>query len=146
MASLEEGNMPIRKAKQYSDRGSIKDLAIAIENGDNLEPTSFELRIQKLINFADTHNDNQLSAAMGFITTNYISDKDALPLSVYRIRQIVSNIKEKNPASIEELSDKISGYLNKDILTLEARAYINKREMVKNASLKKPVFWRVSKQ
>lgn len=139
--------MPIRSVKQKSDRGKLKDLVSSEDFQEaTLPPTSYELRIQRLYDFSLLNRDKTLQAALGFITTDYISDKNALPLSAYRLRQIVDEIKSKSFDSINMLSQQIGGYIN-DEIGAEAIAYLNtRRARVKTASVKKtPIFWRASK-
>jgi len=140
----------IRKIKQYSDRGSIKNIANAIVDGNfaitQLPPTASELRVQKLFEYAQKNNDKELQDATGFITTDYIGDKTALPLSVYRIRKIVDDIKSKSPGRIEQLSQEYSDCFPESLSDVLGKEYRNQKAMIKNASAQKyPLFWRVSK-
>ncbi len=137
--------MPFRTVNQQSDRGKIKDLAHSIEVTHNhgSPPTAFELRMKKLFEFAELCNDAALKDALGFITTDYIADKNAMPLIAYRLRKIVSDIKSKSPADFERLSQGFGGYMKQDEISKEAIAHI--KPLVKLASLKRtPVFRRVS--
>src|SRR5574337_649852 len=137
--------MVIRKVHQYSDRGSIKDL---INSATNLENTVTQLlpsdiRLQKLLEYANTYRDKDLLSSLGIITTDYISDKNALPLSVYRIRRMVSDIKAASP-NIDQLSRQIAACF-REPLSPEAIRYIQKRACIKTASIAKPpTFKRVS--
>jgi len=139
----------IKKVKQYSDRGSIKHIANAIVN-DNFSvaqpsPMPSELRMQKLFEFAYKNNDKELLAATGFITTDYIGDKTALPLSVYRIRKIVDDIKSKSSGEIDELSLKMQSCISLE-LNPDAQAYWNRQSILKIASVCKPLtFWRADR-
>jgi hypothetical protein len=140
--------MSIRAVKPRTDRGSIKDLAKPGEANDpEFMPHPSELRMKTLYEFAQLHKDNKLQSALGFITTDYISDKNALPLSIYRIRQIVDDIKSKSAGEIDKLSELFSRYM-KDEISSETIEYLNtKRAMVKNASVRKPpTFWRASRK
>jgi hypothetical protein len=140
--------MPIRNVKQQSDRGKIKDLARTIEIGESeVVPSAFELRMKKLFEFAQLTNNKDLQSVLGFITTDYISDKNALPLSAYRIRQVVADIKSKS-SEIDKLSQELNGFLNPLETTPEAEAYWkNKLALKKTASKKrKPPFWRASRK
>ncbi len=130
--------MPIRSVKQYSDRGKIKDLTGEPE----VPPTSFEQRAKRLFDY-----DKNLQTAAGFITTDYIADKNALPLSVYRIRQIVDDIKSKSSGAIDQLSQELSSCITVTMAP-EAQAYWDRRNtQVKTASVRKPpVFWRARKE
>lgn len=136
--------MPIRAVKQYSDRGKIKNLARAEDCYQPEEaPIPSELRMKRLVDFAESTKDKKLQSAMGFITTDYIADKNAIPLTAYRIRQVVADIKSRSSGQIDELSQEFQSCISfeKDP---EAEAYWNnKQAMVKNASVRKPpAFWR----
>lgn len=136
--------MPIRKVKPRSDRGSLKDLAVnSIDLESEMPPTSYEIRLKKLYEFAETYKDKALQAASGFITTNYIGDKNALPLSAFRIREMVNDIKSKSPDIINNLSQEMGGYIQ-DELSADAIAYLSKKR-IKIASKHQPSFWRASK-
>lgn len=82
--------MPIRRVKQYSDRGSIKNL----HNGDddNYPPTDLELRLKQLYEHAVATRDQNLSDSLGFITMNSHSID---PISVYRHREYVESLKAR---------------------------------------------------
>lgn len=137
--------MPIKTVKQRSDRGKIKDLVTLIEDKEiDLPPTSYEIRMKKLYEFAETYNNKELQLSLGFITTNYISDKNALPLSAYRIRQVVNDIKSKTPDLINQMSQQMGGYIQ-DEIGAEAIAYLTRKKRIKTASHCRPSFWRVSK-
>lgn len=138
--------MPIRRVKQQTDRGKIKDLVGANEPAEpQVKPLAFELRMKKLFEYAQLHKDQRLQSALGFITTDYISDKNALPLSVYRIRKIVDDIKSRSAGQIDQLSAEFMEYMT-DELSPEAIAYVTKRSRIKTASARKPpVFWRARK-
>jgi hypothetical protein len=140
--------MPIRTVKQRTDRGKIKDLAKPGEASEpESMPSSFELRMKRLYEYSQLNKDQGLQSALGFITTDYISDKNALPLSVYRIRKIVDDIKSKSAGQIDQLSQEFVGYMT-DELSPETIAYLNKkRARVKTASVRKPpIFWRASRK
>jgi hypothetical protein len=140
--------MPIRSVKQRSDRGSLKDLVnssvpptVVVE----VQPSASEIRLKKLYEFAQLHKDYKLQAGLGIITTDYIADKNALPLSIYRIKKTVDDIKAKSPGKIEKLQEQFDGIFG-EVLSQEALDYISKgRIRVKTASVRKPVFWRASK-
>lgn len=135
--------MPIRRVKQYSDRGSIKNLSKDAE--PELPPEPFELRMKEMYEFAVLNKDKQLQAQTGFITTDYIGDKTVLPLSAYRIRQVVADIKAREPG-IEQFTEELG-----QCITFEtepaARAYWDRKNaLTKTASKRKaPVFRRVSR-
>lgn len=139
--------MPIRTVKQHTDRGKIKDLARPFEVVEQeAAPSSFELRMKNLFEFAQLCKDTGLQSALGFITTDYIADKNALPLSAYRIRQMISDIKSKSPEAIDRLSQDLAGYMKADEIGQDAIDYITKRKRIKTASARKPpVFRRVIK-
>jgi hypothetical protein len=148
--------MPTRPTRQYSERGSLKDIKAQNEeaqafpyevNSITLEPTPLELRLQKLYDFSKKNNDQNLLAASGFITTDYIADKNAMPLSVYRLRKTIDDIKSRSPGQIESLCQDFMTCLTPVELTSESNAYWkNKLAMVKTASIRKPpVFRRVSR-
>lgn len=135
--------MPIRRVKTPSERGSIKDIAA----GDTpyFPPEPFELRAKQLFEHGALTNNKELQAATGFITTDYIADKNALPLSAYRIRQVVADIKSKSPDHIEQLSQEMEACISFE-KSPEAVAYWkNKEARVKTASVRKTPFRRVSK-
>lgn len=133
--------MPIRKVKQSSDRGSIKNLD---ERHDSEIPlTSSEQRLKAIYDRAKQSNDAGILEGLGFITTDYVHDKDALPLTVYRIKQIVADIKSKSSEPIDQFGQELSKIFKIEH-TIESDAYWEKRKMVKSASITKPpVFRRV---
>lgn len=147
--------MAIRTVKQRSDRGSIKDIKASNEEVQefpyaithkNLDPTKTELRLQKLYEFAQHNNDADLLSATGFITTNYIADKNALPLSIYRLRKTVDDIKSKSGNRINEWAAELSGCFTESLSDALGQEYTRFKSMVKNASPRKPPkFWRVDK-
>jgi len=136
--------MPIRSVPQRSDRGKIKDLSKDLLLDNDEPPTPYEIRLKKLYEFSETYNNKELQSSLGFITTNYISDKNALPLSVYRIRQLVNEIKSKSPDTINQLSQQIGRYIQ-DGISVYAMAYLAKKTLIKTASIKPRLFWRASK-
>lgn len=139
--------MPIRRVKQHSDRGSIKNLVPREINVTNIEtpPTPSELRFKRLYEYATTYKDTKLAQALGVITTDYIGDKSALPLSIYRIKQVVEDIKSKSGYEIEKLEQQFAEHLS-DPIEPELLNYLAGRKVrVKTASRRKPpVFRRVS--
>ena len=133
--------MPIRKVKQYSDRGKIKDLASKHES--EAPPLPSELRLKMLYEHAKQHNDTGILNALGFITTDYVADKNALPLIAYRIRQTVADIKSKSSEPIDKFGQELSKIFGIEH-TVESDAYWSHRKMVRTASVRKPsVFRRV---
>jgi hypothetical protein len=139
--------MAIRTIKQCTDRGSIKDLVAKAKDPivSELSPLPSELRMKKLYEYAQANKDNNLQEALGFITTDYISDKSALPLSVYRIRRIVDDIKSKSGDKIEQFSQQLSGCFEEKLSDVLGKEYIKQKAMIKKASNRKPPsFWRVN--
>jgi hypothetical protein len=135
--------MSIRAVKQYSDRGSIKDLAANAKDPYVPEeaPKASELRMKKLLEYAQ--QDKKMQSALGIITIDYIADKNALPLSVYRLRKIVDDIKSKSSEPIDQFGQELSKIFGIEH-TADSDAYWNNRKMVKSASVRKPpVFRRV---
>lgn len=136
--------MPTRRVKTYSDRGSIRDLGKTKPQEEEI-PTPAELRLKRLYEYAQVHRDSQLLSALGFITTDYISDKNALPLSIYRIRQIIGDIKKKSGSKIDELAQEFAVHFqnpHQDVINI----FLGLRSLEKIASPRKPpVFRRVSK-
>jgi len=137
--------MPIRKVKQYSDRGSIKDLASGSNKQESEVPfLPSELRLKKLYEYAKLHNDTGILTALGFITTDYVGNKNALPLTAYRIKQIVADISSRIGNKIQEWKN-ILDKIMPEPLSKEAQNYINLKNMIsKIASKKKPSFRRVA--
>jgi hypothetical protein len=133
--------MPIRKVKQYSDRGKIQDLASKQES--EAPPLPSELRLRRLYEYAKQHNDTGILNALGFITTDYVADKSALPLIAYRIRSVIADIKSKSGTKIQQMTEELQGCFGPP-LSKEAADYITVNKMVKVASKKMPpVFRRV---
>ena|SRR5574339_79868 len=133
--------MTFRKVKQYSDRGKIKDLASKHESEAEILPA--ELRLRRLYEYARQHNDRGILNTLGFITTEYVDDKSALPLIAYRIRQTVGDIKSKSSEPIDQFGQELSKIFGIEH-TVEADAYWNTKKVVKTASPRKPpVFRRV---
>jgi hypothetical protein len=107
-------------------------------------PTPFELKLKELYEYAQTYKNQEMLTALGFITTDYISDKNALPLSVYRLRQIVAECKSHSSRQIEALEKQFADHLGGKI-SAKASQYLNKQRLIKFASVRKPpVFRRVS--
>lgn len=137
--------MPIRKVKQNSDRGSIKDLAAGdLPANDPL--STAELRLQKLFNYSINNNDRALQSSLGIISVPNISKTNAMPIAVYHIRQIVDDIKSRSGAEINNLQQQFSEYITSEI-SPEDMKKLDKRAMIKTASKRKspfPIFRRVS--
>lgn len=145
---ISRDKMSIRVVKQYSDRGSLKDLVTKTKEPatSELKYLPSELRMKQLYEYAQLNKDSKLQAATGFITTDYISDKNALPLSIYRLRKIVDDIRSKSGGKIDELALQFSGCFDEKLSDVLGKEYIKQKAMVKTASGRKPpVFWRVSK-
>jgi hypothetical protein len=133
--------MTFRKVKQYSDRGKIKDLASKHESEAEFLPS--ELRLRRLYEYAKQHNDQGILNTLGFITTEYVEDKNALPLIAYRIKQVIADISSKSGDKIQKLKNEFEDCFSPP-LSAEASDYISRNQMIKSASLKKPpVFRRV---
>jgi hypothetical protein len=140
--------MPLRAVKQQTDRGSLKNLVHPQEAAVGLyqdPPTQTELRFKKLCEYAQGAKDRKMQQALGIITTDYISDKNALPLSVYRLRQIVADIKSRSAGQIEQLEKQFASHIGNEI-NQKVIDYTTRRWRIKTASVRKPpVFRRVSK-
>lgn len=125
--------MSFRKIKQYSDRGKIQDLANKHES--EAPPLPFEMRLKMLYEHAKNANNDSILKELGFITTDYIEDKNALPLTIFRLRQIVADIKSKSP-----VIDQLSVQLSKLLFGIDQPG----KKLVKSASRKLPIFRRVN--
>jgi len=134
--------MPIRHVKQNSERGSIKNLMQRQE--DEVELTSTEKRFKQLWDYACENKDVGIQNALGIITTDYIGDKNALPLSIYRIRKIVEDIKSRPGSRVSQLQEEFAGLIQDNVSPLLAEQMLQKK-MIKTAGKRKPpVFRRVS--
>jgi hypothetical protein len=127
--------MSIRKIKQYSDRGKIQDLTNKRES--EAPPLPSELRLKRLYEHAKSSNDQSILKELGFITTDYVEDKTALPLTIFRLRQTVADIKSKSPEI-----DRLSAQLSKLLFGMDIK-YQSGGLLVKYASRKLPIFRRV---
>lgn len=138
--------MPIRAVKPRSDRGSIKNIASPTAEEDVEPATPFELRLKQLYETSQVLRSKELQSASGFITTDYIADKNAIPLSAYRLRNVVSEIMSKNSVAINQLSQQMSGYIQ-DEIGAEAIAYITGRKILQKVASVRPApsFWRANK-
>ena len=133
--------MPIRNVKQYSDRGKIQDLNNKRES--EAPPLPSELRLQRLYEYAKKNNDHGILKELGFITTNYVSDKNALPLTIYRIRNIIADIKSKSGDKIQKMTEELRDCFESS-LSVKAADYLFTNKIVKVACRKMPpVFRRV---
>jgi hypothetical protein len=134
--------MSVRKVKQYSDRGRIQDLNNERES-EAPQLSSSELRLKRLYEYAMSTNDAGILSALGFITTDYVADKTALPLTIYRIKQIVADIKSKSGDKIEKMTEELQNCF-KFPVSQKAANYIYRNKMIKTAGRKDPpVFRRV---
>lgn len=133
--------MTFRKVKQYSDRGKIKDLASRQESEAKDSPS--EQRIRRLYEYAKLHHDDGILNALGFITTEYIEDKTALPLTIYRIKKIIADITSRSGENIQRIKNELAGCFGPPI-GIAAFAYIHKKQLIKTADRRPPVFRRVS--
>lgn len=140
--------MSIKRVKQRSDRGSIKDLVNSQEVSipTPRPATPAELRLKKLYEHAQNNKNHQMIAALGFITTDYIGDKNALPLSVYRIKQTVDKIKAQSNGKIDQLAQQFATFFKNEISseTISYLALGKARVKIANQN-KPPVFRRVIK-
>jgi hypothetical protein len=136
--------MSIRKVKQYSDRGKIKDLASRRVAESEAELLPSDQRLKRLYEYAKLHNDHGILGALAFITTEYVEDKNALPLTAYRLREMVANISKKSEDKICQLKIQLDECFG-DELSSEAISYINCRKLIKTASVRSPIFRRVRK-
>ena len=95
--------MSIRRVKQQSDRGSIRDLA----NGDDekLPPTEEELRLKKLYEHSLATRDDALLASLGLIAING-APKD--PIAIYRHKEYIDSLKEKLAEQIKQTADELA--------------------------------------
>lgn len=135
--------MPIRHVTQQSDRGSIKNLTQRQE--DEIEFTSTEKRFKKLWDLACNSKDTNFQRALGIITTDYIGDKTALPLSIYRLRKVIEDIKSRPGSRVAQLQKEFAGLIEDHVSPVVAEQVLHKK-LVKTASSRKPpVFRRVSK-
>jgi len=132
--------MPIRTVKQHSDRGKIKDL---VNQEPAIDPSPTELRMKKLFEYSQLNKDLGLESVLGFITTDYISDKNALPLSIYRLRKIVDDISSRPDSKVMQWRQQFEQVVFSEGLSREAQSYL-KKKLIKTASTNKPIFWRAS--
>lgn len=133
--------MSIRNVKQYSDRGKIQDLNNKRES--EAPPLPSELRLKRFYEYAEQHNDYGILNGLGFITTNYVSDKNALPLTIYRISNIVADIKSKSGDKIQKMTEELQDCFESS-LSVKASDYLFTNKIVKVACRKMPpVFRRV---
>lgn len=133
--------MPIRTVKHHSDRGSLKNI-VKDQEGNDIKPLPSELRLKKLFEYSKLHKNEKLLSALGFITTDYIEDKNAIPLSVYRLRKIVDDISSRPDSKISEIKNQLEQCFGA-VLSKAANDYLNQRKVIRKiASICRPSFWR----
>lgn len=103
-----------------------------------------EIRLKKLYEYAEKNRDNVLKESLGFITTDYIGDKNALPLSVYRLRKTVEDIKNHSAIKINQFTEQLYNLFPEKLSDILGKEYKNYKTMRKTAARKKVLFWRVS--
>ena len=131
-----------RRVKQYTDRGSIKDIQDRLNNSleEDLElpPTPEELQIQATYELAMVTRDQALIDSLGLIVMTG-STKD--PVSLYRHREYVNSLKAKFATQVEESKEELSQCLaqsEKDTpysVNMEARRTAYKQAMALAAVL-----------
>ena len=98
-----------RPVKQYTDRGSIKDIQNrvndSLEEDPELPPTPEDLRIQGLYELAMVTRDQALLDSLGLIVMTGPA-KD--PVALYRHREYVRGLKEKYAAKVEQSKEELS--------------------------------------
>jgi len=115
----------VRYHKSYSDRGKLSELSNRHEDQD-IPPTEFELRAREMYNISQISNDKSLEESLGFITfANYSGDPNMLPLSVFRLREIVNDISSHKSAEISKMFNEL-----KDIFPLPPEKPIKKKASV----------------
>jgi hypothetical protein len=112
--------MPIRTAKQHSDRGSIKDLVNQIDSlyDSSYAPTDEELKLKNLYEHAQATNDEGLQSALGFIVMPQAGDRSAFPITVYRHREYVNSLSKKIADKIEKTKKELEACFNAPDKTL----------------------------
>jgi len=126
----------------YSDRGKISDLNKPKEEVEKL--SSWEIRLQKIINYAMTYRDHGLMKALGFIYTD--NDKSlGMSVAIYRLKEQITII--SNTKKIEQRKNELEKCFNQKVFSKEAQDYIAKhyplRKIANNRSFGR-VFWRKS--
>jgi hypothetical protein len=94
--------MPYRVVKQYSDRGSIKDIQTTNKELDgevSLEPTQQELRLKSLYENAMVMRDETMIETLGFIVMSGPAND---PVAIIRHRAYVESIKAKFADQIKD--------------------------------------------
>lgn len=130
------------KIKQYSDRGKISELNKEVSQDIPFSPA--EIRLKKLYEYASTYRDKVLQKCLGFITTDFISDKNAFPLNIYRLKELVRDINSKSPDKISQMRKELENCFI-DPISDETKNFLQKRAMIKTAGIKRsPSFRRAS--
>lgn len=101
--------MTYRAVKQYSDRGSLKDL-VQIKTEDLDPPTSYELRLKALYERSLLCRDSSLSDAAGFIVMSGSGDRSGYPVNIYRHREYVKSLSAKLAGKIETMTQELLSY------------------------------------
>jgi hypothetical protein len=134
--------MPI---KNYSDRGSLKDLAKKQEEVED-PPTPFELRLQKLHALAEVSKNQQLADSLGFIVMQGSGDKSSYPITLFRHREYINSLNAKLGDQIEKAKLELEEYFQPlarqpmEILNAQYRQGLSRQtilepdELVKTAS------------
>src|SRR5271166_3439344 len=97
------------KLKIYSDRGSIKNIAAKQKEGLESEepPTPEELHLKQLYEMAITHHDQDLTEKLGFVTIEYAGNKEALPISIHRLREVINTIAARPGSKVNEIRQEL---------------------------------------
>lgn len=132
--------MVYRTVKQYSDRGSIKDIQKAVvddlREDKNLPPTTFELRLKSLYEHAIIGHDQDLIDSLGLIV---MSGPPNNPVSIMRHREYVNSLKNKKandsiPEFLFDLEHMSNKMINSKYKQIRALNVILDDELVKVAS------------
>lgn len=122
--------MPIRSAKTYSDRGSLKDVV----NGDSYEPpTEEELRLGKLYEYSEAVGDQQLKDSLGFIVMSNPGDRSTFPITIYQHREYVNTLSKKMVDQIQKTRQELESCFNVDKPNMQGRMAMIKQELTKLA-------------
>ena len=128
----------------YSDRGSISNLNKSKEVVEKL--SSWEIRLQKIINYAMTYRDHGIMKALGFIYTD-INTSLGASVAIYRLKEQIAEISDKF-STIEQRKNELEKCFNTGIpISKEAQDYIAKhyplRKIANNRKFGR-TFWRKS--
>lgn len=128
--------MPIRSAKTYSDRGSLKDVA----NGDSYEPpTEEELRLGKLYEYSEATGDQQLKDSLGFLVMSNSGDRSTFPITIHQHREYINSLSKKMADQIQKTRQELEGCFSKP--TIRVRMSAIKQQMTKLAiSVDRPIY------